>query len=74
MPANFSIEQANDDTLTYRMTDLGGRTTVLPRENVFHLRGDASGGDHMLMVRYRTARRSGQAAYSVTGASKPFRL
>jgi HK97 family phage portal protein len=39
VPGSFSIEQATDYTLTYRVTDLGGRTTVLPREDVFHLRG-----------------------------------
>ena len=39
VPGSFSIEQAADYTLTYRVTDLGGRTTVLPREDVFHLRG-----------------------------------
>ena len=39
VPGSFTIEQANDYTLTYRVTDLAGRTTVLPREDVFHLRG-----------------------------------
>ncbi|MCX7366289.1 MAG: phage portal protein [Alphaproteobacteria bacterium] len=39
VPGSYTIEQARDYTLTYRLTDLGGRTTVLPREDVFHLRG-----------------------------------
>jgi len=39
VPGSYTIEQAKDYTLTYRVTDLGGRTTVLPREDVFHLRG-----------------------------------
>ena len=39
VPGSFSIEQAADYTLTYRVTALGGHTTVLPREDVFHLRG-----------------------------------
>jgi len=39
VPGSFTIDQAADYTLTYRVTDLGGRTTVLPREDVFHLRG-----------------------------------
>jgi HK97 family phage portal protein len=39
VPGSFSIEQAADYTLTYRVTDLGGRTTSLPRRDVFHLRG-----------------------------------
>ncbi len=39
VPGSFAIEQAADYTLTYRVTDLAGRTTVLPREDVFHLRG-----------------------------------
>ena len=39
VPGSFTIDQAADYTLTYRVTDLGGRTTVLPRKDVFHLRG-----------------------------------
>ena len=39
VPGSYTIEQASDYTLTYRLTDRGGRTTVLPREDVFHLRG-----------------------------------
>ena len=39
VPGSYTIEQAKDYTLTYRLTDRGGRTTVLPREDVFHLRG-----------------------------------
>lgn len=39
VPGSYTIEQASDFTLTYRLTDRGGRTTVLPREDVFHLRG-----------------------------------
>ncbi len=39
VPDSSTIEQASDYTLTYRLTDRGGRTTVLPREDVFHLRG-----------------------------------
>ncbi|NQW50603.1 MAG: phage portal protein [Rhodospirillales bacterium] len=39
VPGSYTIEQAADYTLTYRVTDLAGRTTVLPREDVFHLRG-----------------------------------
>jgi HK97 family phage portal protein len=39
VPGNYAIEQARDYTLTYRLTGLNGQTTVLPREDVFHLRG-----------------------------------
>ena len=39
VPGSFTIDQAADYTLTYRVTDLAGRNTVLPREDVFHLRG-----------------------------------
>ena len=39
VPGSYTIEQASDYTLTYRLTDRGGRTTVLSREDVFHLRG-----------------------------------
>ena len=39
VPGSYTIEQASNYTLTYRLTDRGGRTTVLPREDVFHLRG-----------------------------------
>lgn len=39
VPGSFTIDQAADYTLTYRVTDLAGRATVLPREDVFHLRG-----------------------------------
>jgi len=39
VPGNYAIEQARDYTLTYRLTGLNGQSTVLPREDVFHLRG-----------------------------------
>ena len=39
VPGSYTIEQARDYTLTYRLTGLNGQTTVLPREEVFHLRG-----------------------------------
>ena len=39
VPGSYTIEQAKDYTLTYRLTGLNGQTTVLPREDVFHLRG-----------------------------------
>jgi HK97 family phage portal protein len=39
VPGSYTIAQAADYTLTYRVTDLGGHTTMLPREDVFHLRG-----------------------------------
>ena len=39
VPGSYTIEQAKDYTLTYRLTGLNGQTTVLPREEVFHLRG-----------------------------------
>ena len=39
VPGSYTIEQASDYTLTYRLTDRDGQTTVLPREDVFHLRG-----------------------------------
>ena len=39
VPGSFTIDQAADYTLTYRVSDLAGRATVLPREDVFHLRG-----------------------------------
>ena len=39
VPGNYAIEQARDYTLTYRLTGPNGQTTVLPREDVFHLRG-----------------------------------
>ena len=39
VPGSYTIEQARDYTLTYRLTGPNGLTTVLPREEVFHLRG-----------------------------------
>ncbi len=39
VPGSYTIEQASDYTLSYRLTDLAGHTTILPREDVFHLRG-----------------------------------
>lgn len=39
VPGSFTIEQARDYTLTYRLTGPNGETSVLPREDVFHLRG-----------------------------------
>ena len=39
VPGSYTIEQAHDYTLTYRLTGLNGQTRVLPREDVFHLRG-----------------------------------
>ncbi|WP_425067840.1 phage portal protein [Reyranella sp.] len=39
VPGSYTIEQAKDYTLTYRLTGLNGQTTVLPREDVFHVRG-----------------------------------
>ena len=39
VPGSYTIEQAKDFTLTYRLTALNGQTAVLPREEVFHLRG-----------------------------------
>jgi HK97 family phage portal protein len=39
VPGSYSIEQARDYTLTYRLTGPTGQSTVLPREDVFHLRG-----------------------------------
>ena len=39
VPGSYTIEQASDYTLTYRLTGLNGQTTVLSREEVFHLRG-----------------------------------
>ena len=39
VPGSYTIEQASDYTLTYRLTGPNGLTTVLPREDVFHLRG-----------------------------------
>lgn len=39
VPGSYTIEQASDYTLSYRLTDLTGHTTILPREDVFHLRG-----------------------------------
>ncbi|MFO1158439.1 MAG: phage portal protein [Reyranellaceae bacterium] len=39
VPGNYTIEQASDYTLSYRLSEFGGRTTILPREDVFHLRG-----------------------------------
>ena len=39
VPGSYTIEQARDYTLTYRLTGPNGLTTVLPREDVFHLRG-----------------------------------
>ncbi|MCW5704671.1 MAG: phage portal protein [Bradyrhizobium sp.] len=39
VPGSFTIEQARDHTLTYRLTGPNGEVTVLPREDVFHLRG-----------------------------------
>ncbi|MBX9945107.1 MAG: phage portal protein [Reyranella sp.] len=39
VPGSYMIEQAKDYTLTYRLTALNGQTTVLPRAEVFHLRG-----------------------------------
>ncbi len=39
VPGSYAIEQASDYTLTYRLTGPNGQTTVLPREEVFHLRG-----------------------------------
>ena len=39
VPGSYTIEQAKDYTLTYRLTALNGQTAVLPREEVFHLRG-----------------------------------
>ena len=39
VPGSYTIEQASDFTLTYRLTGPNGLTTVLPREEVFHLRG-----------------------------------
>ena len=39
VPGSYTIEQAKDYTLTYRLTGLNGQATVLPREDVFHLRG-----------------------------------
>ena len=35
----YTIEQASDYTLTYRLTGPNGLTTALPREEVFNLRG-----------------------------------
>ena len=39
VPGSYTIEQASDYTLTYRLTGTNGQTAVLPREEVFHLRG-----------------------------------
>ena len=39
VPGSYTVEQAKDYTLIYRLTGLNGQTTVLPREDVFHLRG-----------------------------------
>jgi HK97 family phage portal protein len=39
VPGSFTIEQAHDYTLSYRLTGGNGAATVLPREEVFHLRG-----------------------------------
>ena len=39
VPGSYTIEQASDFTLTYRLTGTNGQTAVLPREDVFHLRG-----------------------------------
>ena len=39
VPGSYTIEQAKDFTLTYRLTALNGQTGVLSREEVFHLRG-----------------------------------
>ncbi len=39
VPDSYTIEQASDYTLSYRLSDLQGHTTILPREDVFHLRG-----------------------------------
>jgi phage portal protein BeeE len=41
VPGSFAIEQARHYTLTYRVTDPGGCTSVLPREDIFHLRGSS---------------------------------
>ena len=39
VPGSYTIEQARDYTLTYRLTGPNGLTMVLPRQDVFHLRG-----------------------------------
>jgi HK97 family phage portal protein len=39
VPGSYAIEQARDYTLSYRLTGPNGQSTVLPREDVFHLRG-----------------------------------
>lgn len=39
VPGSYSIQQARDYTLTYRLTGPNGQSAVLPREDVFHLRG-----------------------------------
>jgi HK97 family phage portal protein len=39
VPGSYVIDQARDYTLTYRLTGRNGQTSVLPREDVFHLRG-----------------------------------
>jgi len=39
VPGSYTIEQARDYTLTYRLNGPNGQSTLLPREDVFHLRG-----------------------------------